>query len=90
MKLLGRSYFACGEYIEVAPPERLVFTFGWERVLLVHLTDSLVTVEFLDHGDRTEVVVTHERLPSWTLRMMHRAGWQSCLVNLGRLVTGRG
>jgi uncharacterized protein YndB with AHSA1/START domain len=83
MKLLGHVYYAVGEYIEVDPPNRLVFTFGWDRAL-VRLTDSLVTVEFTERGERTEVVITHERLTSRTLRTLHRLGWSECLANLDR------
>jgi uncharacterized protein YndB with AHSA1/START domain len=83
MKLLGHRYYAHGEYIEVDPPKRLVFTFGWERAL-VRLTDSLVTVEFADRGDHTEVIITHERLPTRGQRALHAAGWRNCLVNLDR------
>ena len=86
MKLLGHRYFAYGQYIEVDPPKRLVFTFGWERAL-VRLTDSLVTVEFADLGDHTEVIITHERLPTRGQRALHAAGWRNCLVNLDRLWT---
>ena len=88
MKLLGHPYYAFGEYVEVDPPRRLVFTFGWDRVPFMQLTDSLVTVDFADRGDRTEVVITHERLRTRTLRGMHKEGWRSCLANLEKL-TGR-
>ena len=86
MRMLGRPYYAFGEYVEVDPPRRLVFTFGWDRVPFVRLTDSLVTVELLERGDETEVVVTHERLASRTLRAMHRAGWHDTLAELAALL----
>jgi uncharacterized protein YndB with AHSA1/START domain len=86
MKLLGHLYYAFGEYIEVDPPRRLVFTFGWDRVPFVRLADSLVTVEFADRGDQTEVVITHKRLDSRGLRALHQGGWRACLANLGRLI----
>jgi uncharacterized protein YndB with AHSA1/START domain len=89
MKLLGRVYYAFGEYVEVDPPNRLVFTFGWSRAL-VRLADSVVTVEFGDRGDRTEVVITHERLPGRTSRALHGAGWRKCLANLDQRWSGRG
>jgi glutathione S-transferase len=78
MKLLGHVYYAVGEYLEVDPPNRLVFTFGWERAL-VRLTDSVVTVDFERHDDGTDVVITHERLGTRTLRAMHATGWRNCL-----------
>jgi uncharacterized protein YndB with AHSA1/START domain len=77
---LGFVYYAVGEYLEVDPPNRLVSTFGWERVPLVRLTDTRLTVEFVARGDdRTEVVITHERLGTRTLRALHAWGWRSTL-----------
>ena len=88
MKLLGHVYYAFGEYMEVDPPRRLVFSFGWERAL-VRLTDSIVTVEFADLGAETEVVITQERVPSAPSRALHRAGWRRCLDNLDRALDVR-
>lgn len=85
MKLLGHVYYAVGEYVAVEPPDRLVFTFGWERTLLVRLADSLVTVELNDHRGDTEVVITHERLPNRGQRVLHGAGWRACLRDLDRI-----
>ena len=79
MKLLGHVYYAFGEYVEVEPVQRLVFTFGWEQVPFVRMTDSVVTVEFHDQDSQTEVVITHERLGGRALRSMHRQGWEGCL-----------
>jgi len=85
MKLLGHSYYAVGEYIEVDQPNRLAFTFGWEHAI-VRLTDSIVTVDFLDHGDQTELVITHERLPNRAMRALHGIGWRGLLKDLGQLI----
>jgi glutathione S-transferase len=85
LKSAGRVMHAFGEYVEVEPPERLVFTWGWERVPLIRLVDSLVTVEFADRDGGTELVLTHERLPSLRLRAFHRFGWTTCLDKLSGL-----
>jgi glutathione S-transferase len=89
MKPPGLLYHAFGEYLEVHRPERLVFTLGWESVPLVELTDSVVTVELAERGDGTEVVITHERLPTRPLRGLHRGGWRSCLRKLDRLLAAQ-
>ena len=65
-----------GEYTEVTPPERLVFTWQWEDD---EAADTLVTVEFRDLGDMTEVSLTHERFDSVESRDHHRHGWTSSL-----------
>ena len=37
--------------------------------------DSLVTVEFREEADNTEVVLTHEYFPSQEARDEHSKGW---------------
>src|SRR5205807_9057505 len=45
----GQLWCLVGEYLEVSPPSRIVYTFAWDSVpvSLVTFTDSLVSVEFL-------------------------------------------
>ena len=86
LRSAGRRYSAFGEYVEVEPPRRLVFTMGWERVPLVDPTDSVVTVELTEDGDGTELVLTQERLRTVPERVWHAFGWRSVL---GRLAAQR-
>jgi uncharacterized protein YndB with AHSA1/START domain len=87
----GTSHIV-GNYLEVDPPERLVFTFGWEEPPPVEglealaTLDSRVTVRFRDLGATTEVDITHERLDSSELRDFHRWGWDTTLDQLERIV----
>ena len=87
----GISYIV-GNYLEVVPPERLVFTFGWEGPPAaeglgdLETLDSRVTVRFRDLGAATEVSITHERLDSPELRAFHRWGWETTLEQLARIV----
>ncbi len=70
-----------GEYLEVTPPERLVFT--WNS----HIANNTrVTVELRDLGDSTEVWLTHELLDSEERRQMHKGGWESMLEVLDALL----
>jgi uncharacterized protein YndB with AHSA1/START domain len=86
MQLPGRTFYAVGEFVEIAPPRRLVFTFGWEQAI-VSLSDSLVTIEFEDRGQETEVVVTHERLGGRMTRALHAWGWRWLLRILAHQMT---
>ena len=73
-----------GEYLAIEPPARLSFT--WISVN-TDLQPSEVTVEFLEKGAATEVVLTHRRLPP---RMVgpHREGWTDILTKLEAAALG--
>ncbi|MEO8316371.1 MAG: SRPBCC domain-containing protein [Pseudomonadota bacterium] len=72
-----------GVYRVIDRPRRLVLTW------LSHGTEgceTLVTVDFLPVDQRTEVVVTHERLPEGA-RESHTRGWTSGLERLAEFGT---
>ena len=73
-----------GEYLAIEPPARLQFT--WISVNTGH-QPSVVTVEFLDRGAATEVVLTHRRLPSAQVDG-HRAGWTDIVRKLDEALSG--
>ena len=70
-----------GTYLEVAPPERIVFTLDWQGDEADGVT-STVTVEFQEDGGRTTVVLTQTGLPSARSRDEHEDGWAKCLEGL--------
>ncbi len=74
----GEEIFVNGEYCEIVPPERIVFTWNWEPPGM-ELGETLVTVEFRERGGATEIVLTHERLPDEKTRDLHGMGWNSAL-----------
>lgn len=84
----GTTYLV-GTYLEVVPPERLVYTFGWEGTPYLEQledVDSRVIVQFRDLGGSTEVSITHERLDTEELRAFHRWGWAGALERLADVV----
>ncbi len=78
----GEYFTAAGEFREVKAPEKLVYTWDWEK-------DgsgddfgegegkvSLITVEFLKRGEKqTEFVMTHTRFATVESRDSHAGGW---------------
>ena len=80
-----------GRYLEIAPPERLVFTVGWEDFPTIRLDQeaTTVTVEFHERDGETELVLTHERNPSRRVRAFHRFGWKGSLRKLDSLLQAR-
>ena len=84
----GETHTLVGEYREVTPPERLVYTWTWESNVdaMSGSENTLVEVDFREDGDATEVVVTHSGFATTELRDMHVQGWNGCLDNLERRV----
>ncbi len=70
-----------GTYREVTPPERLVYTWQMDSPDM-KLGETVVTVEFLDRGKETEVVLTHELFPNAEICEQHNQGWNACFDSL--------
>jgi uncharacterized protein YndB with AHSA1/START domain len=82
----GEEFGGGGEYLEVAPSKRLVFTWSWDG-REGHGGSQLVEVEFNDQGDgTTSVVVTNRGLRDKESKDSHREGWPGSLANLDRLL----
>lgn len=75
----GKTSTAFGTYTEIVPDRKLVFTWSWEHE---ESLDSVVTVEFLDKDQGTEVSLTHKRLVTPERVKSHAQGWNGCLDNL--------
>ena len=78
----GRTYYVSGSYREIDPPNRLVYTWKWDTDLVY----SVVTVEFHDLGDATEIVLRHDGLMTPKARADHERGWLAGLTKLGTCV----
>ncbi len=76
----GGSIF--GTYLHIAPPEKLVFT--WSGTAF-YSQETIVTLDFFDLGQKTEVVLTHEGLCHPDLRALVASGWPSLLDQLSSL-----
>jgi uncharacterized protein YndB with AHSA1/START domain len=82
----GEEFGGGGKYIEVTPPERLVFTWTWDGHE-GHEGSQVIEVEFNDHGDgTTTVVVTNRGIRDQESKESHREGWQGSLANLERVL----
>jgi len=88
----GEYFTTAGTYREVKPPERLVFTWQFEKdgsgdaFGEVEPPEMLVTVEFKARGRQTELTLTHEKFGSVESRDRHNDGWTRCLNELGKFV----
>ena len=75
-----------GEYLEIERPSRLSFTWISANT---GLRPSVVTVEFHEREDGTEVVLTHRGLPAAKIDA-HRKGWTDIVRKLGETLASGG
>jgi glutathione S-transferase len=78
----GEQMSVFGEYVELVPGKKVVFTWKWDDDEAWEDYTSQVSVEFSDRDDGTELRLTHVRLPSEASRDRHNQGWNSVLDRL--------
>ena len=87
----GRGSAAAGEVVELDPPRRIVFTWGWEQGAGAPFPlppgASTVEVTLAREGERTRVRLEHRDLPP-ELRVFHRLGWGHSLPRLSVAAAG--
>ena len=76
----GKVFKVRGEYLEIKEPEKLVFTWFWETEPAYG--NTVVTLEFVDLGNKSELILTHERFANSDARDKHSIGWAFCLDSL--------
>jgi uncharacterized protein YndB with AHSA1/START domain len=72
MKSSNQVHEHTGIYQIVDPPAKLVFT--WSAVESPGEI-TLVTVEFIAHGDESELVITHDRFTNPDAARRYETGW---------------
>lgn len=78
-----------GRFLEIDPPRRLVFTWGWTQDQAVPPGSTRVVVTLEPEAGGTRVVLRHHDLPDDEQRQHHTAGWTMYLDRLAvRLLGG--
>ena len=67
----GQRVLLFGSIKELTAPERVVMTHEWQGSNI----ETVVTLEFIDLGDKTKLRLTHEGLTSADLIPLYREGW---------------
>jgi len=78
----GEEMTVYGEYRELVPGRKIVFTWQWDDDEAWKNVSSVVTVELADRDGGTELTLTHENLPSEASRDRHNEGWNSVIDRL--------
>ncbi len=79
------GHIAAGEYVELDPPHRLVFTWGWEQSdsdTAIKPGSSTIEVELTPDGGGTRLHFVHRDLPSEAAAESHGVGWDHYLPRL--------
>jgi uncharacterized protein YndB with AHSA1/START domain len=85
---VNATHVARGEYVEVDPPRRVVFTWGWEHPdAEVPAGASTVVVTLAAEGAGTRVRLEHRDLPE-AARESHGHGWEHYLPRLAVAAAG--
>jgi len=82
----GRTPTVGGHYHEIIEPERISVSWVWEAPDPLADIPMEVTFEFFEAGSTTEIVVTHEKLPSNSACSIYEDGWERALDGLQRFV----
>jgi uncharacterized protein YndB with AHSA1/START domain len=86
--LAGGAHQAAGEYVEVVPNERVVFTFGWDQPdHPIPAGSTRVEIQLIPEGDKTRVRLTHSGLPADAVSD-HTGGWDHYLGRLAVVAPG--
>jgi uncharacterized protein YndB with AHSA1/START domain len=82
----GEEMSVFGEYRQLDPPKKIVFTWQWDDDEAWENRTSLITVELFEHRAGTELRLTHEQLPTEESRDRHSEGWNSLLDRLEKFL----
>jgi uncharacterized protein YndB with AHSA1/START domain len=82
---VGAGIAVSGRFIEVRPPDRLVYTWQWEGAF-PDMPETLVTLELQGSSDETLLTLRHEGFRESGSRQQHRSGWMSACGRLDREV----
>lgn len=76
-----------GTYVAIENPNKIVFTWEWQGPHTYAGQNTLVTIDMTQNGEQTDLVLTHEKLPSTEAKANHNEGWSGALNTLGTWVS---
>ena len=77
-----------GEFVEIVPNEKVVFTFGWDEPdHPIPAGSTTVEITLNPEGDKTRVRMVHRGLPDDAVAD-HTGGWDHYLARLATVASG--
>ncbi len=84
----GSVHVVTGEFREIRPPERLVYTWGWLNGT-GRGPETIVTLTFASRDGGTDLTLEQTGFLDGESRDRHEEGWRSSLDGLGAALAGR-
>lgn len=81
----GAAFNLSGEFSEVEPARRLVYTFAWEEPDPDD-QETVVTLSFLDDDEGTRLVLDQGPFATEARHTLHETGWTETLERLDRFL----
>lgn len=78
---------ATGEFVDLVPDRRVVFTWGWHGHPTVPPGSTTVEIELVAEGSGTRLTLTHRGLPPDQIPI-HTVGWNRYLPRLAMVSEG--
>ena len=82
----GEAFHLRGEFAQIDPPRRLVYTFEWEEPDPDD-QETVVTLSFLEHREGTRLVVDQRPFATEGRLALHDSGWTESLERLQHTLT---
>jgi len=82
----GDVFYLQGEFSEVDPPARLIYTFRWEDPDPDD-QETVVTLRLRDLGESTELVLSQGTFAAEPRLVLHKEGWTDALDRLQELMS---
>ena len=86
----GTEHWKRGVYRELFEPERIVFTFAWEKPDGTLGPELLTTITLDEHGTQTRLTLRQSGFDTTEWRDDHVQGWTSTLDRFAEYVTAQG
>lgn len=74
----GKVYTLEGRYVNIVSNEKLSFTWKWVSEGDCS-EETLVTIDFVDKDNKTELVITHSNFSTMKEAKKHNNSWINCL-----------
>ncbi|MGH2807991.1 MAG: SRPBCC family protein [Actinomycetota bacterium] len=86
---IAPGQFCSGRYVDVDPPRRVVFTWGYESdAMPLEPGSTTVEIDIEERGEACLVKLIHRGLEG-PMRTMHHEGWNGFLPRLAAVAEGR-